>query len=327
MDYLTISINFARQIPMLNPTTGEIALFHALLDLKNIDMRFASRTGKKKTWADGFDPTSATLQLYSGLSASGITKARSRLKQLGLIDFKSRGRRKSTVYRLLNLSTDNSTVKSNDKSNDISTDNSSDNSTDNSSDNSSALIKHKHKQNKTIKPSCPGSSAPHEKKAKKERRFAHDSQEYLLAVQLKDGIMHNNADHKEITEAQLQKWADVMRLMMERDKRSFNQIQHMIDWCQHDDFWLTNILSASSLRRNYDKMKVRATTEWRGKHHGQTKRVEKLPDWAKNQQPSQLQHTAPPEKGREKPSADQLAESKRLLEELQNKQKAGAKSD
>lgn len=120
MNYLSISINFARQIPMLNPTTGEIALFHALLDLKNIDMNFKDKTGKRKSWADGFDPTSATLQLYSGLSANGIVKAREKLKALGLIDFKSRGRRKSTVYKLLDLSSDksafNSSVNSSDNS-------------------------------------------------------------------------------------------------------------------------------------------------------------------------------------------------------------------
>lgn len=135
MNYLSISINFARQIPMLNPTTGEIALFHALLDLKNIDMNFKDKTGKRKSWADGFDPTSATLQLYSGLSANGIVKAREKLKALGLIDFKSRGRRKSTVYKLLDLSSDKSAF------------NSSVNSSDNSSDNSVPL--NKTKQDKT----------------------------------------------------------------------------------------------------------------------------------------------------------------------------------
>ena len=135
MNYLSISINFARQIPMLNPTTGEIALFHDPLDLKNIDMNFKDKTGKRKSWADGFDPTSATLQLYSGLSANGIVKAREKLKALGLIDFKSRGRRKSTVYKLLDLSSDKSAF------------NSSVNSSDNSSDNSVPL--NKTKQDKT----------------------------------------------------------------------------------------------------------------------------------------------------------------------------------
>lgn len=139
MNYLSISINFARQIPMLNPTTGEIALFHALLDLKNIDMQFKTKTGKKKSWADGFDPTSATLQLYSGLSANGIVKAREKLKALGLIDFKSRGRRKSTIYKLLDLSGNSSAFNSSDNSGDI--------SGDNGSDNSGALIKTK--QDKT----------------------------------------------------------------------------------------------------------------------------------------------------------------------------------
>ena len=262
MNYLSISTNFARQIPMLNPTTGEIALFHALLDLKNIDMRIASRSGKKKSWADGFDPTSVTLQLYSGLSASGITRARSRLKQLGLIDFKSRGRRKSTVYRLLDLT--------NDKSVDKSVVKSVDNSTDNSVDNSVALIKHKQDKTKQDKTISHGSKIHDKKesltKPKKSKRYAPDSTEYRLAVRLRDGIMRNNSDHRKITDAQLQKWADVVRLMIERDNRTADQVGNMIDWSQNNDFWATNILSMGALRRNYDKMKVRATKEWKQGH-------------------------------------------------------------
>lgn len=61
----------------------------------------------------------------------------------------------------------------------------------------------------------------------------------------------------------------------------------------------------------------------RPNRYGRKQRVEKLPDWAKDQQPSQPQQATPPEKGREKPSADQLAESQRLLAELKSKQKEG----
>ncbi len=258
MNYLSISINFARQIPMLNPTTGEIALFHALLDLKNIDMNFKSKTGKKKSWADGIDPTSATLQLYSGLSANGIVKAREKLKALGLIDFKSRGRRKSTIYRFLDLSGNKSAA--------ISSDNSSDISGDNSSDNSVPLNKTKQDKTKQNNISSSESPTPNEKKAEPEKKakkkYDHQSEPYRLANKLKNGIMANNPDHKKITEPQLQGWADDMRKMLELDKRSYEQVSNMISWCQNDDFWKTNILSASKLRKQYDQMRVRAMNEW-----------------------------------------------------------------
>ena len=245
--YLSISINFARQIPMLNPTTGEIALFHALLDLKNIDMNFPSTTGKKKTWADGFDPTSATLQLYSGLSANGIVKAREKLKALGLIDFKSRGRRKSTIYRLLDLSSNKSSF------------NSSDNSVDKSSDNSVTLNKTKQDKTKLNNNTSEKSQAtPHEQK----KKFSADSVEYRLAMYLFGKIKQNNPQHKDLTESQEQKWADHIRLMIERDNRTPQQIKNMIDWSQADSFWRQNILSTAKLRKQYDTMAPKANSEW-----------------------------------------------------------------
>lgn len=254
MNYLSISINFARQIPMLNPTTGEIALFHALLDLKNIDMNFKDKTGKKKSWADGFDPTSATLQLYSGLSANGIVKAREKLKALGLIDFKSRGRRKSTVYKLLDLSGNKSAVNSSDNSGDKSSDISGDNGGDNS------VPLNKTKQDKTKQNNTSGKSGTSHKKAA--RKFAEDSVEMELALYLFEKIKQNNPEHTDLTESQKQKWADSIRLMIERDKRTPQQIHNMIDWCQADDFWKQNILSTAKLRKQYDTMRPKAKAEW-----------------------------------------------------------------
>jgi hypothetical protein len=43
-------------------------------------------------------------------------------------------------------------------------------------------------------------------------------------------------------------WRDSIRLMMENDKYEFEQIKKMIEWCQSDDFWKSNILSAKKLR-------------------------------------------------------------------------------
>lgn len=232
MNYLSISINFARQIPMLNPTTGEIALFHALLDLKNIDMNFKDKTGKRKSWADGFDPTSATLQLYSGLSANGIVKAREKLKALGLIDFKSRGRRKSTIYKLLDLSSDKSAF--------------------NSSDNSVPLNKTKQDKTKQDNNSEKSETPSHKPKPK----FMPESVEYQLAMRLFKWIHYNNPKHLALTNKQEQQWADNIRLMIQHDHRSPQEIKSVIDWCQSHQFWKTNILSTAKLRKQFDTLTV-----------------------------------------------------------------------
>ena len=254
MDYLSISVNFARQIPMLNPTTGESALFHALLDLKNIDMFMKKQAGTSSSWADGFDPTSATLQLYSGLSANGIVKAREKLKALGLIDFKSRGRKKSTIYKFLDLSSNKSVVNSSDNSGDKSSDISGDNGGDIS------VPLNKTKQDKTKQNNTSGKSGTSHKKAA--RKFAKDSVEMELALYLFEKIKQNNPEHTDLTESQKQKWADSIRLMIERDKRTPQKIRNMIDWCQADNFWKQNILSTAKLRKQYDTMRPKAKAEW-----------------------------------------------------------------
>ena len=50
--------------------------------------------------------------------------------------------------------------------------------------------------------------------------------------------------------------------MIERDKRTPQQINNMIDWCQADDFWKQNILSTAKLRKQYDTMRPKAKAEW-----------------------------------------------------------------
>ena len=69
-------------------------------------------------------------------------------------------------------------------------------------------------------------------------------------------IQHNNPKHLKLTNEQEQKWADNVRLMIQRDHRSQQEIKTMIDWCQSNQFWKTNILSTSKLRKQFDAMTV-----------------------------------------------------------------------
>ncbi|GAJ12462.1 unnamed protein product, partial [marine sediment metagenome] len=49
-------------------------------------------------------------------------------------------------------------------------------------------------------------------------------------------------------EGHLEKWADEIRLMEERDGRNLQKISIIIGWALKHSFWKTNILSGSKLR-------------------------------------------------------------------------------
>lgn len=68
-------------------SSGQIALWYALMEINN-----------KCAWIEWFTAANQTLETLSGLSRAGINKNRNVLKQLGLIDFKSNGK-KATLDR------------------------------------------------------------------------------------------------------------------------------------------------------------------------------------------------------------------------------------
>ncbi|WP_363473576.1 DUF4373 domain-containing protein [Companilactobacillus musae] len=67
-----------------------------------------------------------------------------------------------------------------------------------------------------------------------------------------------------------QKWANDIRLMHERDARSYDDIKRIIEWCQQDSFWQNNILSASKLRKQFGKLidKADAPNKFNGNKGG-----------------------------------------------------------
>lgn len=78
-------------------SSGQIALWHALMQINN-----------KCAWIEWFTAANQTLETLSGSSRSAINKNRNVLKQLGLIDFRSNGK-KATSYKVCVLYTSNST--------------------------------------------------------------------------------------------------------------------------------------------------------------------------------------------------------------------------
>jgi hypothetical protein len=55
----------------------------------------------------------------------------------------------------------------------------------------------------------------------------------------------------------MNKWGLDIDKMILVDSRDPTDIEKVICWCQQDDFWKNNILSASKLRKQYDQLKLK----------------------------------------------------------------------
>ncbi|TWW13624.1 DNA damage-inducible protein DnaD [Dellaglioa algida] len=137
MNYLSQLLAFRDyQLFETKLSSGQIALWHALMQINN-----------KCAWIEWFTTTNQMLETLSGLSRSGINKNRNVLKQLGLIDFRSNGK-KATSYKLFKLYTPDSTQES--VQDDFHTSDSAQQSTQRSAQQSTqqggTLVKHKEKR-------------------------------------------------------------------------------------------------------------------------------------------------------------------------------------
>ena len=95
MNYLTEIKVFYDLVQIKQLSTGQIALWHALMHINN-----------KCGWNEWFTVANLTLQLTTGLSRAGINKNRNALKQLGLIDFRA-NTTKATSYKIITMSKSN----------------------------------------------------------------------------------------------------------------------------------------------------------------------------------------------------------------------------
>lgn len=55
-------------------------------------------------------------------------------------------------------------------------------------------------------------------------------------------------------------WADQVRLMRERDKKSHREICELFKWANNDKFWQSNILSPAKLRSKWDELEIKSKT-------------------------------------------------------------------
>ena len=99
--------------------------------------------------------------------------------------------------------------------------------------------------------------------------------------------------------------------MVELDERDIGKVGRMIEWCQKDSFWSSNILSAKKLREKYDVMARQANRKPERGYNKPKGRVEELPS-----------HIAEPPKNVEI-SPEKQAELDRKLAEYLNKEENG----
>ena len=110
---------------------------------------------------------------------------------------------------------------------------------------------------------CPDKTTPEldieiekdiEKDIDKEEKKGKYSDEHLrLAKKMQSNLTEDFP--KEMNKVDIEKWADTIRLMEERDKASIEAIEYVINWLPTNEFWFGNIRSAKKLREKFEKLK------------------------------------------------------------------------
>ena len=83
------------------------------------------------------------------------------------------------------------------------------------------------------------------------KQYSFDEEHLELAQMLLDCILEHKPNFKE--PKSLDQWSNTIRLMIEQDKRRPAAIASIIAWCQKDPFWQNNVLSADTLRKQFDR--------------------------------------------------------------------------
>jgi len=91
------------------------------------------------------------------------------------------------------------------------------------------------------------------------QKLKFTDEQMSLAVLLLNRILENKPNYN--SPKKLDSWANEIRLMIERDNRTIQQIETVINWCSKDIFWKTIILSAANIRKNFDKLEGKMQQE------------------------------------------------------------------
>ena len=231
--------NFIRYNSEINKS--DICLWYTLMYMAN---RFY--------WKE-FNIPILTLSSESRLSRNDLYKSRAKLKKLGLIDFKEQNGNKATVYKMNSIASIYGTQIDMQNIENI-TQSILQTNTQNMIQ-SVNIHKTRNNKHKTInKKEIYKEKNPKAKQKKKS--FSPDSEAYLLAKHFEKCIqMHSPSFPSK--EAQRQRWAKDIDLMLRIDKLDPDDIAQTIQWCQQDSFWKSNILSGKKLREKYQQLRIK----------------------------------------------------------------------
>lgn len=137
-----------------------------------------------------------------------------------------------------------------------------------------------------------------DKKNRSKTSCKYSDEHLRLAEKLKNNLIKDFPS--EMKKVKIEKWADIFRLMEERDKQSIEAVDYVLDWLPTNQFWFGNIRSASKLRTQFEKLKFEIKNEkergqQRTTYQRQNVRTENLPEWAKEPNNQQEEKLSPEE--------------------------------
>lgn len=91
----------------------------------------------------------------------------------------------------------------------------------------------------------------------KKRKHVFSALDMQLAEKLYEGVLLTAPNAKK---PNMDSWANEIRLMVQQDKREYEQIDSLIAFVGKDSFWSKVCLSPDNLRRNYDKIEIQLRT-------------------------------------------------------------------
>ncbi len=89
----------------------------------------------------------------------------------------------------------------------------------------------------------------------------YSQDDYDCAVWMLSMVRQINPTFKE---PNLKTWANDIRKIINIDKRSYQEISDLFMWVNRDDFWSSNILSPAKLRKQWDKIYMKANQKPKG---------------------------------------------------------------
>ncbi|MFN6834538.1 phage replisome organizer N-terminal domain-containing protein [Enterococcus hirae] len=106
---------------------------------------------------------------------------------------------------------------------------------------------------------------------KEEKRGKYSDEHLRLAKKLQSNLTEDFP--KEMNKVDIEKWADTIRLMEERDKASIEAIEYVINWLPTNEFWFGNIRSAKKLRGKFEKLKFEIKAD-KNNHKKQSQKLQ-----------------------------------------------------